>query len=87
MDTAEEDLYIGKSFLSPDDLVRSGLIIEELSDAMSFNYGKVIDSDTLAWGNLLLRTRRLGERQDKFSLDRVFTTGLPQEEEVRYYSS
>ena len=52
---------------------------------MSFCYEKVRDIGTLDWGDLLLRKRRLGERRDKFSLDRVVTTGLHQEEAGGYY--
>ena len=38
--------------------------------------------------DLLVRKRRLGEkRRGKLHLDRIFTTGLPQEGANRYYSS
>ena len=45
------------------------LINDELSDRISFYYGEVADIDSLAWGDPLLRKRRLGgKRSDKLSL-------------------
>ena len=55
-----DDLYRGKSSISDDDLVKSELINDELSDSMSFYYEKVRPIDTTDLGNLLLRKRRLG---------------------------
>ena len=78
-------IRIEKVALSDDALIKSELINGELIDSMSLYYGKFRDSDTRAWGNLMLRKRRLEQRQDKLSLDRVFTTGLPQGEAGRYY--
>ena len=51
-------------------------------------YGGVGDIDSLDLGDIPLRKRRLGEkRRDKLSLDRIFITGLPQEDANRYYSA
>ena len=73
-------MYGEKSFLSDDDLVESELISEEVSGSVAFDYEKVRDIDTLDCRDLLLRKRRSEERRDKFCLDRVFITGIPQEE-------
>ena len=56
------------SFLSDDDLEESELISEELYASISFYYENVRGVDTLSRGDLLLRKRRLEERQDKFSI-------------------
>ena len=51
-------------------------------------YEMVHDSDLLTWRDLLLYRKRLSQRRlDQLSLDDIFTTGLPQEEAGRYYSS
>ena len=64
-DVSADDLYSRKSFLSGDDLVKSELINDELSDSTSYYYENVRDIDTLEVGNLLLRKRRSVENVAK----------------------
>ena len=83
-----EDLYNKESFFDNDNFLRSALFNEELSGRMTFYHGQVDDIDSRAWGNLLLcRNRRLGELLGILPLDNIFTTGPPQLEVDRYYSS
>ena len=68
-----------------DDSDASELINEELSGSMSFYYGEVSGSGDLGRESLLIHKRPLGERENRFCLNRIFTTGLPQEELGMYY--
>ena len=88
------------SYPSNNDFARSVLINEEMSGNMTSYYERVRDIDLLAWGNLVLRRKRmLGEMARnrllseeearrslvQLSLDNTFTTGLPHADVDRYY--
>ena len=74
-----------KSFLSVD-FDASELINEELADPISFYYEKVSDSDDLDSEWLLSPKRLLEGRGNQLRLNRIVTTGLPQEGAGGYYS-
>ena len=69
----------------------SELINEDLFSDLEVYYAKVGGYDSLDWGNMLLCNKiKEGERQErlgKLSLGDIFTTGPPQEDSDRYYSS
>ena len=71
LEAPQGDLDRKKSPLS-DDIEAYGLINEELPDAMSSYYEKV--------------RGEYEERGGRLFLDRIFTTGLPEEDVGRYYS-
>ena len=75
-----------KSFLGGDNLEASELINGELSGSESFYYGDVRDRDDLASERLLVPNRLLEEGECRICLNRIFTTGPPQEEAGMYYS-
>ena len=47
---------------------------------------KVRDRDDLDLERLLIRKSLLEDSENRLSLNRIFTTGLPQEEVGRYYA-
>ena len=77
--SSQEGFDRNKSFLSGD-FDASELINEELSDSMSFYYGEFSDNGDLACERPLISKLRLGGRANKLCIDRIFTTGLTQEE-------
>ena len=89
----EEDLLGKMSYpYNSNDFLKSFLINEGASENVVSYYERVHDSDLLSWGNLLRFKKKLfGDkargRPDQSSLGNIFTTGLPQEDAGRYYSS
>ena len=61
LDAYGADLHNKESLFSNDDFPMSSLINEDLSDSMSFYYGKFDGRDSLACGNLLLLRSRWGK--------------------------
>ena len=84
----EKKICIKSPAFPNNDFLRSALINGRLSAPMTFYYEKVHGIDLLDRGNLLLRRRQMVKGcRGRFHLGDIFTTGLPQGDVARYYSS
>ena len=81
------DLGRKKSCLTGD-LEIADLISEEFSDSMYFYYEWVRRNGEVKWGRLLeFKSVLRGREGCRICLERIFATGLSQEEYGRYYYS
>ena len=84
-------MYGKRSFFPNNDFLRSYLIVGNLSYLMRAYYAKLAGRDILDRGNLLLvgriKEQERQQRLGRLSLYDIFTTGLPEEDSIRYYSS
>ena len=69
----------------------SYLINDDLSSLTRVYYEKLEDRDIPDWWDLLLagciKDKERQQRLDILSLSDIFTTGLPEDAAIRYYSS
>ena len=85
LNVTKGDLLGEMSYQPNNDFLRSVLINDGASGAMTSYYEGARESDLLAWGNLhLYRRRFLEELLGRFPLGDIFTTGLPQGDADRY---